>query len=1188
MQNHKSFHQSLMLASVSFFHQFCVAALKLLALLLITDGIIGNCNAVAELTALLASCILPPVLLPKLTGFTADHMPKRYVLISVGLAMLPIAAMAVWAMTGSVPCGKWLVIAAVLLATVLTAFFEPAFGALIPEIYGESRISGATGVFGASKCAGFLAGMSGAALIFEKYNWSAGGCGWILFGSAAVALISAFRINPVISPIQRRHELAYRYRETWCEGAKELKAAPGQTLAAGGDIFFTALEISIQPLLVMFAVYTLNLTRPLDIAVFALAPVSGMIIGCILGGIFSNHKIELGMIPLASLGLAVMLPVMIFCPGRYISLTAALPGMKEAVTVNIFFGAGLAAALVGIFGGVFVVPQRAYLYHRLQPARRGAALAVKNAWLSFCSALLLLITVLLSLGSCPIDKLPETIRPLTALLPSIPHNTLLIGFGIGVFCVTVFTLWKLPNFMLRFLSLTIGRIFYRVRVTGKENIPERGPVMFISNHTSYVDNLLISSCTSRPVRFLLNESIYSRPVLGFLARLTCFFKVPSAGKVQEMTRLFQEVQDHLRSGGAVCVFPEGYPSQNGLLGRFKRGFERMLPPDVAVPVIPVNVAYTWGSFFSAFPRKAASRFNSRFPVFAEVNFGKPMPAGAAPFEIRQQVSELGADIAIRPRLDEHTIQYQLILHARRHPFSKLISDTAGGNLNCFSLLLKSVVLSREIRKMSASSERFIGVLLPNSCAAAVSMLGCLYADKTPVPLNYSVAQSVFENSVKKADISHILTSRKFMTKIRIKPTPEMVFLEDIAPNIPKINILWTFLGILLLPAREFLNIISPLYGMDTAGVAALLFSSGSTGVPKGVELTHHNICGNITSMLAAIAITHDDTLLGNLPLFHSFGLTVCFWLPVMMRIKVVFAPNPLDSTAVCKAIRDYKATVLLSTPSFLQKYMHRGTPGDFDTIRLAIAGAEKLRADIASQFREFTGGRLEMLEGYGCTELSPVVSINLTGDIREMGCRAGKSGAIGLALENISTRILDPLTYKPVPPGVEGLLFVKGANVMKGYLKDPELTARVIRDGYYETGDIAVMDEDGYITICGRLSRFSKIAGEMVPHEMVECIISEMCGGDVRCVAVTGIPDPAKGEALLVLYTDDMKLSPDEIVGQLRERSISNLWIPKAKNFRRVEKLPLLGSGKLDLAALRDAAMSAAAEIKSESLPEQN
>ena len=596
----------------------------------------------------------------------------------------------------------------------------------------------------------------------------------------------------------------------------------------------------------------------------------------------------------------------------------------------------------------------------------------------------------------------------------------------------------------------------------------------------------------------------------------------------------------------------------------------MLPEKMDVPIIPVNISFAWGSIFSNFfSRQGCGRRKFAFPLFSAVTFGKAVSRKTSAFEIRQKIIELGADAAQRALPDEVTLHHSAVKLAKKLWFRKVFSDYGGKDYSVFRLVTEAALLSRYIRRNIPSNQQYVGTLLPNSTAAVKAILAILMADRTPVPLNYSTSQAVFDRSVEKAGIGLIITSSDFLGKIRVSPGEKGACLEEIEKKFSLTGKCLMNLALFCLPGREFMNMISPLSAFDLSRDAALLFSSGSTGDPKGVRLSHHNLNSNARSVAYGLAALPSDLIVGNLPLFHSFGLNVCFWMPVMKGIPVVYLANPLDSTAVRSILSQRKATMLFATPSFLQKYLQRCSGEELSSLRLVATGAEKLRADIAEKVRTLTEGRLEIVECYGCTELSPVVSINIAQNVAELGNKVGCADSIGQALENISVRILDPLNFTPVEPGEEGILCVKGSLVMEGYLNDPQLTEEVMTGEYYITGDIARMDSSGHIHICGRLSRFSKIAGEMVPHEMVERIINEMCACDNRVVAVGGMPDPTKGEALLVLYTDEMSMTPEQVVEQLRERSISNLWIPKAKNFHRVEQLPLLGSGKLDLSLLR-------------------
>lgn len=487
------------------------------------------------------------------------------------------------------------------------------------------------------------------------------------------------------------------------------------------------------------------------------------------------------------------------------------------------------------------------------------------------------------------------LKPVLKYLPAIQPQLLLTILALLTMLVTLFAMPMMPDFALRFLLLTLGKIFYRIRMTGVENIPERGPALLISNHISYIDAILICSCTSRRVRFLMQEEFFKNPMMRIFAHLTGFIKVPSAGKTKGISQLFENVQQALREGEIVCVFPEGTPSRNGMIGHFTGGFERMLPADMDVPLIPVSIGKLWGSIFSYYRGPIKFRMPQQIPYFARISIGTPLPKGITPFEVRQKITELEADAARTEIPHEHPVHYFLAKNAKRHPFQVIMRDAADGkSLNFFKTYLASVLLSRIIRTKTPSDSKYVGILLPNSTSAVLSIMGVLLADKVPCPLNFTTSQEILERSIRKADMKLILTNRLFLTKVRLQPTPEMVFLEDIVKMIPLWEKLLTMLGIIFLPYKELLNMIAPLTWMDNEGEAVLLFSSGSTGIPKGVQLTHHNLYSDVCAMTQCVSFDpKKDSIVGNLPLFHSFGINTGLWLPMIMRCQpVIYVHSP--------------------------------------------------------------------------------------------------------------------------------------------------------------------------------------------------------------------------------------------------------------------------------------------------------
>ena len=402
-----------------------------------------------------------------------------------------------------------------------------------------------------------------------------------------------------------------------------------------------------------------------------------------------------------------------------------------------------------------------------------------------------------------------------------------------------------------------------------------------------------------------------------------------------------------------------------------------------------------------------------------------------------------------------------------------------------------------------------------------------------------------------------------MSKAGVDKLDGMVYLEEIRKEFTGPAKIATMLSSFLLPARVLEWRYDRRQSPDA--LATVIFSSGSTGTPKGVMLSHHNIISNLEGIAQVIQFTREDKILGVLPLFHAFGFTGTLWLPLLTGFGAVYHANPMDAKTIGETVQKYRATLLISTPTFYSGYLRRCTAEEFASVRYAIAGAERLREPIAKGYREKYG--IDLLEGYGCTELAPVVSVNVPDVIDNGEKQPGhKPGTVGRPIPGVAAKIIDPDSGQPLATGQEGLLLIKGPNVMVGYLGQPELTAQAMRDGWYVTGDIAAIDEDGFIKITDRLSRFSKIGGEMVPHMKVEEMINSVLGDGAA--AVIAVADEQKGERLVAFYARD-GMSSEELWKKLNESPLPKLWIPKRENLYPIDNLPLLGSGKVDLKKIK-------------------
>jgi acyl-[acyl-carrier-protein]-phospholipid O-acyltransferase/long-chain-fatty-acid--[acyl-carrier-protein] ligase len=513
-----------------------------------------------------------------------------------------------------------------------------------------------------------------------------------------------------------------------------------------------------------------------------------------------------------------------------------------------------------------------------------------------------------------------------------------------------------------------------------------------------------------------------------------------------------------------------------------------------------------------------------------------------------------------------TLGSRFVQTAKRRWSSFCMADSTGRELTFGRALVASALLSRAIRS-HATTDANIGLLLPASVGGALANIAVTLAGRVPVNLNFTAGRDSMTAAIDRCGISTILTSRAFLSKAGLAPMPGMLFLEDLLQAASAASKIITLIAASLLPVSllERLLLADP----DPDALATVIFSSGSTGAPKGVMLTHRNVLANIDAANQLFQLAPDDVMLGVLPFFHSFGFTTTLWLPLVVGIGAAYHPNPTDARSIGELAAHHRATMLISTPTFCGAYARKCQPEQVRHLRLAIVGAERLREPIASAFKEKFG--LDLIEGYGCTEMAPVVAVNLP-DARGA---AAPPGSVGRPLPGVSAMVVDADTGEGPLFGKEGLLLVNGPNQMLGYLGEPELTREVLCDGWYVTGDIATIDDAGFIRITDRMSRFSKIAGEMVPHMKVEEQLQALLRDPHICV-VTAVPDPVKGERLVAFYTDP-DLRAHEIWETLSRLELPKLWIPKREDLHIVESIPTLGTGKTDLRAVRQLAIDRSA-----------
>jgi len=509
-----------------------------------------------------------------------------------------------------------------------------------------------------------------------------------------------------------------------------------------------------------------------------------------------------------------------------------------------------------------------------------------------------------------------------------------------------------------------------------------------------------------------------------------------------------------------------------------------------------------------------------------------------------------------------------------------VADSSGVKLSGNDLLLRTLALKRIIdrevlqsRFKSIEDEKHVGVLLPPTVPAVVVNMALTLSRRVAVNLNYTVSESIINRCIEQAQIKHVLTSRKVMEKLGMNLNAQVVYLEDLKDKATLGDKIVAFTQSKLMPEGMLASQFQ-LHKNKPDDRLTIIFTSGSTGIPKGVPLTFNNIASNVQGFDATIHVKEDDCFLGILPFFHSFGYTGTLWAVGCLPCSGAFHYNPLEPKQIAKLIETYKCTIVLGTPTFLRGFLKRIEPQQFKTVDVVVVGAEKMPIPLAQAFEERFGVR--PIEGYGTTELSPVVAVNVPPSRArtQEGKNSLREGSVGKPIPGVHARAVSLEDHsKVLGPDQTGMIEISGPNVMPGYLNQPELTAKVMNNGWYITGDVGFVDADGFIHITGRESRFSKIGGEMVPHIQIEEELNKIVGGDedILKLAVCGVPDEKKGEKIIVLYTE-LPEEPDAIIKKLIAAGLPSIYIPSPDGFIKVDAIPILGTGKLDLRGLQNLA----------------
>ena len=1101
------------------------------------------------LTALVNGLILIPfILLLTPAGFISDRHPKNKVIrVSAWFAVLLTLCITVCYYLGLF----WVAFAMTFLLAVQSTFYSPAKYGYIKPLFGKEKLAQANGLVQGVSIVAILAGTLVYSLLFETLFQTESltpslilqdmaPLAWLLVINSVIELMMAYRLPNV----EDQHNLKtfdwkkYRTGQYMKESLNPFIKRKVIRLSIIGLTMFWSIG---QMLLASFPAYAKEnfaVTNTLIIQATIAATGVGIALGSWLAARWSKNHIETGLIPIGAMGIAIAL---FFLPAMASSTAQAL----------CFF-------VVGIMGGIFIVPLNALIQFHAGDDEMGKVLALNNWVQNIGMASFLLITACFSFYGFDSEF----------LLAFIAVIAILGG---------LYTVYKLPQSLVRIiLSWSISR-HYKVSVLGMKNIPEQGGVLLLGNHISWVDWAILQIACPRPVRFVMDKKIYSRWYLSwFFKALGCIPIESSASSKRSLTT----IASILDQGHVVALFPEGAISRNGHLGEFKRGFElacRQTEEEIAI--VPFYIRGLWGSMFSRSSDKLKEVRRQGLFRDLVVAFGPSMEKGSKAEQVKQNVFDLSVSSWQEHAVDLPNIGSAWIDTVKAIGTQTSIIDTNGTRLSGQQSLVGAIGLSKQIKKNCKTQN--VGLLLPTSAGGVLANMATILAGKTIVNLNYTASVDAIKNAIEQAKISHVYTSTLFLKKLQkrgidltdVLQGVQVEYLEDSFKKVKKSSSLMRLLLVKCLPA----SVLKLLYlkHVKIDQTAAILFSSGSEGAPKGVMLSHTNIMANLKQVSDVLNTQENEVILSSLPLFHAFGLTVTQFLPLVEGLPMVCHADPTDALGIGKAVSKHQVTFMCATSTFLRLYTknRKVLPLMFDSLRLVVAGAEKLNAQVKTDFETKFNKRI--LEGYGTTETTPVVSVNLPDNLDQDSWQVqvgGKAGSVGMPLPGSSFKIVDPDTFEELPVDQAGLILIGGAQIMLGYLNNPEKTQQVIKmingERWYISGDKGKIDSDGFLTILDRYSRFAKLGGEMISLSAVEQAVLNVSNDDLELVAVN-VEDPQKGESIILLHQGeiDSKATKQAMLAD----GCNPLMIPK--RWVEVEQIPKLGAGKTDFSLAKKLAL---------------
>jgi len=1083
---------------------------------------------------------LPFIVCAPWAGIFADRIRKSTLLVvAMGSELLLMAGTAPAFLADSTTA----LLVLLTLSAVQSAFFGPAKYGFLPETLEERDLSRANGLVNMTTFVAIIVGQLIGGVLYDQLAPDLWRSVFVLGGIAGVGVLTSLGVTrtppgqPALSFRTALRSLADTGRETLRHRGLLY------TMLGIGHFYMVAAMLQIMLMDYGNQVLGLEATGQSVLVAVSLA---GIAAGSLLAARWSERRVELGLVPMGALGLSLGLALLALVPGRPAPDAAALELAAAWGPV------ASCVAFLGLAGGLFSVPLNANLQVLAPEGAKGRFLAFGNM-VSF-------VGILLAAGG---------LHVLGGMLQLSAREQAL---AVAAFTLvgTVVSLLLLPEAFLRLCAWLLAHSFYRIRVLHAERIPEQGGALLVANHVSWVDWLILSVITRRRIHFLIQRQYYEWKPIHWLLKLGGCIPVASGDAPEVVAESLGRAGEQLEQGHLVGIFAEGTITRTGQMQTIRRGYQRILSGR-GIPVVPIYLDGLWGSLFSHEGGRFLRRFPKHIPYPVTVVVGEPLPSRAEPWHLRAALQRLSAEAWDDRRATRRPLHQALLRHARRSGRAALL-EPGRRPLSRAAVLARALAL-RDLVVGELGDASRVGLLLPHGGDECIALLAIQYAGLVPVPLGTEGSASELDEALARAGVQVVLTGPELAGRLpsRVRTLDVAALLRPEGARHRRLRRearLWRLVG-WVLPgfAAEWLALRGPARRLEDEAV--LLFSAGSTGRPKAVALSHHNVRCNVEAVRELLPRHDDDVFVSLLPLSLATGFAHGLWLPLLGESRVVALPDPLDARAVGRAVAREGGTVLLATPRLLELYLRGVKPDHFGSLRMVFAFGEPLRPALRLAFEARFG--LRPLEALSSTECGGFVTLS-TPDVREAGIfhRGARPGSVGHPLPGLALEVVDPRSGELRAAGEPGELRVLGPAVSRGYLDDPALDARAFRAGWFVSGDEGFEDEDGFVTVTGRFARASMVDGQRLSHAALEDAVSAQLGTPDTPLAIVEAPDGAGGARLAVCYVRGA-LQPAQVVAGLRAAGLREPWLPRESDFVELPALPLLPTGTVDFRALHRA-----------------